>query len=166
MKKILLALYLIIGTLASTQAQNKFGHLNSNELLSMMPGSIEMQKKLQTHAQKLESTLTAMQAEYESKVIEYQQNETTYSDIVKETKVREVEDIQKRMVDFQQSAQKSLSEKEQELFNPIREKAMASINNVAKENGFTYIFDTSSGNLLYFEESQNILPLVKAKLGL
>ena len=166
MKKILLALCLIAGTLTTAQAQNKFGYLNFNELFFMLPESVQMQEELQTYAQKLESQLTAMQAEYESKVTEFQQNETTYTDLVKEDKVREVESIQKRMVDFRQSAQKSLGEKEQELLTPIREKAMAAIDDVAKENNFTYIFDTGAGTFLYVDESQNILSLVKAKLGL
>ena len=66
-------------------------------------------------------------AEYESKVAEYQQNESTYSDIVKEDKIREVESIQQRILEFQKSAQQSLSEKEIELFTPIRDKATNAI---------------------------------------
>jgi outer membrane protein len=166
MKKILFTLALVVATIATTQAQNKFGYLNSNELLGMLPESVQMQEELQTYAKKLESQLSAMQAEYENKVTEYQENETTYTDLVKEDKIKEVESIQKRMVDFQQNAQKSLGEKEQELFTPIREKAMAAIDEVAKENKFTYIFDTGAGTFLYVDESQNILSLVKAKLGL
>ena len=166
MKKGLLTLMIAALAVFSTQAQTKFGYLNSNELLASMPESVTMQTELQDYAKKLENQLSDMQSEYERKVTDFQQNETTYSELVKEDKIREVESIQKRMVDFQQSAQKSLGEKEQELFTPIREKAMAAIDDVAKENNFTYIFDTGAGTFLYVDESQNILSLVKAKLGL
>ena len=166
MKKVLLTLALSLAVMVSTQAQSKFGYLNSNELLAMMPESQSMQEELQTYAKGLESQLTAMQAEYEKKVVEYQQNETSYTDIIKADKVREIEGIQQRVVEFQKNAQQSLGEKEAELFTPIREKAMAAIDQVAKDGSYTFIFDSGSGSFLYAAESENVLNLVKSKLGL
>ena len=165
MKKVLLTLMVCVGFILSAQAQ-KFGYLNSNDLLAMMPESIEMQEELQTYAKGLESQLSAMQAEYEKKVVEYQQNETSYTDVIKEDKIREIESIQQRVVEFQKNAQQSLSEKEAELFTPIRDKAMMAIDNVAKEGNYTFIFDSGSGSFLYAAESENVLSLVKSKLGL
>jgi outer membrane protein len=150
----------------SSQAQNKFGYLNSNELLAMMPESQSMQEELQTYAKGLESQLTAMQAEYEKKVVEYQQNETTFTDIIKEDKIREIEGIQQRVVEFQKNAQESLGQKEAELFTPIREKAMKAIDQVAKDGNYTFIFNSGAGSFLYAAESENVLELVKSKLGL
>ena len=166
MKKILLTIAVSLMVILSIQSQSKFGYLNSNELLAMMPESLSMQEELQTYAKGLESQLTAMQAEYENKVVEYQQNETTYTDIIKEDKIREIESIQQRVVEFQKNAQQSLSEKEAELFIPIREKAMKAIDEVAKEGEFTFIFDSGSGSFLFAAESENIINLVKSKLGL
>jgi outer membrane protein len=165
MKNVLLTLLLSLGTLVSAHAQ-KFGFLNSNELLAMMPESKTMQEELQSYAKGLESQLTAMQAEYEKKVVEFQQNETSYSDVIKEDKIREIEGIQQRVVEFQKNAQQSLSEKEMELFTPIRDKAMAAIDQVAKEGNYTFIFDSGSGSFLYAAESENVLSIVKKKLGL
>ena len=119
MKKVLMTLVLSLAVIFSIQAQSKFGYLNSNELLAMMPESQSMQEELQSYAKGLESQLTAMQAEYEKKVVEFQQNETSYTDIIKEDKIREIEGIQQRVVDFQKNAQQSLAEKEAELFTPI-----------------------------------------------
>ena len=166
MKKILLTIVVSLVFILSIQSQSKFGYLNSNELLAMMPESLSMQEELQTYAKGLESQLTAMQVEYENKVVEYQQNETTYTDIIKEDKIREIESIQQRVVEFQKNAQQSLSEKEAELFIPIREKAMKAIDEVAKEGEFTFIFDSGSGSFLFAAESENIIDLVKSKLGL
>tara|TARA_B100001741_G_scaffold151741_1_gene125375 strand:+ start:18259 stop:18759 length:501 start_codon:yes stop_codon:yes gene_type:complete len=166
MKKILLTIVASLAVILTTQSQSKFGYLNSNELLAMMPESLSMQEELQTYAKGLESQLTAMQAEYEKKIVEYQQNETTYTDIIKEDKISEIESIQQRVVEFQKNAQQSLSEKEAELFIPIREKAMKAIDEVAEEGKFTFIFDSGSGSFLYAAESENIINLVKSKLGL
>ena len=131
-----------------------------------MPESTDMQDELQSYAKGLESSLAAMQAEGEKKLADYQQNEATMSDLVKQDKVRELESIQQRILEFQQNAQESLAAKEQELITPILDKARKAIEDVAKEGKFTYIFDASTGNILYAAESENVLPLVKAKLGL
>jgi len=166
MKKILLTICLVVAGLFAAEAQNKLGYINSNELLSIMPESTEMQTELQSYAKGLESSLAAMQAEGEKKLADYQQNEATMSDLVKQDKVRELESIQQRILEFQQNAQESLAAKEQELITPILDKARKAIEDVAKEGNFTYIFDASTGNILYAAESENVLPLVKAKLGL
>tara|TARA_B100000767_G_scaffold11846_1_gene11474 strand:+ start:496 stop:996 length:501 start_codon:yes stop_codon:yes gene_type:complete len=166
MKKGLLTLMIAALAVFSTQAQTKFGYLNSNELLASMPESVTMQTELQDYAKKLENQLSDMQSEYERKVTDFQQNEITYSELVKEDKIREVESIQKRMVDFQQSAQKSLAQKETELFTPIRDKAMEAIQEVAKDGKYTYIFDSGAGSFLYADESENVIEKVKAKLGM
>ena len=99
-------------------------------------------------------------------MVEFQQNETSYTDIIKEDKIREIEGIQQRVVEFQKNAQQSLAEKEAELFTPIREKAMSAIDEVAKEGNFTFLFDSGAGRFLYAAESENVLNLVKSKLGL
>ena len=166
MKKGLLTIMIAALSILSTEAQNKFGYLNSNELLASMPESVAMQTELEDYAKKLENQLSDMQSEYERKVTEYQQNETTFSDLVKEDKIREIESIQKRMVDFQQSAQQSLAQKESELFTPIRDKAMEAIQVVAKEGNYTYIFDSGAGSFLYVDESENVISKVKSKLGM
>ena len=123
MKKIIITLIISSAFILSTEAQNKFGYINSNELLSMMPETKEKQEEYQIHGKNLESNLIAMQVEYEKMVVEFQQNETSYTDIIKEDKIRQIENIQQRIVDFQKSAQETLAQKELELFQPIREKA-------------------------------------------
>jgi outer membrane protein len=165
MKKGLLTLMIAALTVISTQAQTKFGYLNSNELIGSMAETKAAATELDEYTKKLESQLSDMQSELERKAAEYQQNETTYSDLVKEDKMRELESIQKRMVDFQQSAQQALAQKETELFTPIREKALAAIEQVAKEGNYTYIFE-GTGALIYVDEKENIIDKVKAKLGM
>ena len=166
MKKTLLTISLFIGCLFTVQGQTKLGYINSYELLSIMPESVSMQTELQSYAKGLEASLEAMQGEYEKKVSDYQKNETTYSDLIKQDKILEIENLQKRILEFQQSAQLELNEKEQTMMTPIIDKARKAIQDVAEEGGFTYIFDAKDGNIIHADDNQNILPLVKAKLGL
>ena len=72
-----------------------------------------------------------------------------------------------RIQKFEELAMNKLQKAREELFEPVMTKATNAIKEVAKENGFTYIFDMSSGAVLFASEtSEDILPLVKKKLGI
>ena len=165
MKKIIILSFLAFLSF-STFAQSKFGYIDSSELLSIMPEKKTAEGELQTFAKSLESQLGAMQSEYQASVQDYQSNEVTYTDLVKQDKIAEITGLEQRIQAFQQNAQQSLQTKEQELLEPILIKARKAIEDVATEGNFTYIFDKSIGSILYAKESENIMSLVKKKLGL
>ena len=147
-------------------SQNKFGYIDSGELLALMPEKKTAEEELQTFAKSLESQLVAMQSEYQASVTNYQNNESTYSDLVKQDKIAEITGLEQRIQSFQKNAQLELQKKEQELLEPILTKARTAIEDVAKAEKYTYIFDSSMGSILYADESENVLLLVKNKLGL
>tara|TARA_Y100001968_G_scaffold279688_1_gene275771 strand:+ start:459 stop:956 length:498 start_codon:yes stop_codon:yes gene_type:complete len=165
MKKILLLLSIILFT-ENINAQNKFGYIDSQELLILMPERKKAEEEVQNFAKSLESQLTSMTGEYQQSVQEYQTNEATYTDLVKQDKIAEITALEQRIQAFQQNAQQSLQAKEQELLEPILNKARKAIEDVAKEGNYTYIFDKSVGSILYVKESENILSLVKKKMNL
>jgi len=75
-------------------------------------------------------------------------------------------DLSNRIEAFQSSAQEDLQKKEQELLQPIIDLAKKAIEEVAKEQGYTYILDTAYGIVLFADPSDDIMPLVKKKLNL
>ncbi|MEC9209613.1 MAG: OmpH family outer membrane protein [Bacteroidota bacterium] len=147
-------------------AQNKFGYIDSQELLILMPERKTAETEVQNFAKSLEAQLGSMTAEYQESVQEYQANESTYTDLVKQDKVAEITGLEQRIQTFQQNAQQSLQQKEQELLEPILSKARKAIEDVAIEGDYTYIFDKSIGSILFAKESENVLSLVKKKLNL
>ena len=165
MKKIIFLTLLSLLTLNSI-AQNKFGYIDSQELLILMPERKAAEAEVQNFAKSLETQLGSMTAEYQQSVQEYQTNEATYTDLVKQDKIAEITGLEQRIQSFQQNAQQSLQTKEQELLEPILSKARKAIEDVAAEGNYTYIFDKSIGSILYAKESENVLSLVKKKLGL
>ena len=165
MKKLIILSFLSFLTICSF-GQSKFGYIDSSELLSLMPEKKAAEGELQTFAKSLESQLGAMQAEYQASVQDYQANEATYTDLVKQDKIAEITNLEQRIQSFNQNAQNALQKKEQELLEPILAKARTAIEDVAKEGKFTYIFDSSMGSILYADENENVIPLVKKKLGL
>ena len=107
-----------------------------------------------------------MQEELQAKYNDYQERKAQMTELIRSTKEQEIRDLDQRIQTYQQNAQQKLREKEAELLQPIIDRAKQAISDVAKENGYTYIFDTSAGTLLYQQDSDDILALVKKKLGL
>ena len=165
MKKITFLVLISLITL-SAFSQNKFGYIDSQELLMLMPERKTAESEVQSFAKSLESQLAAMTAEYQESVQDYQSNEASYTDLIKQDKIAEITGLEQRIQAFQQNAQQSLQKKEQELLEPILSKARSAIEEVAIEGNFTYIFDKSVGSILYAKESENVLSLVKKKLKL
>jgi len=169
MKKIviLLACSLLTSAIAFSQTSSpKVGWLNSSELLSAMPERAKADSDMAKYAKSFQDAIDDMMKEYQTKGQQYQANEKTMSDAIKEVKMKEIQDLQNRIEGMQQSAQEKLQQKKQDVYAPILEKAQKAIESVAKEKSYDYIFDKSGGTLLYGREGDNILPLVKAKLGI
>jgi outer membrane protein len=166
MKKITLLTALFGTFISASYAQNKVGYINSRELLEVMPEVKKADSSLQIYAKSFQDQLESMSKEYESKVKDFQANEKTMNEAVKEVKVKEVQQLQERMEALQQSAQEKTSKRREEMYKPILEKADKAIKDVAKENKYDYIFDASGGAILFAKDSDNVLSLVKTKLGI
>jgi outer membrane protein len=165
MKKVLILLMAVIMA-APAFAQQKFGHIDSAALLEIMPEKAKAEKELEAFAAEFQSALEAMAKEYETKVAAFQQAEQGMIKTVRDTKVREISDLERRIQEFQQQAQEEIGKKEQEVLTPIIDKARKAIDEVAVEKGYTYVFDDSLGVLLYAKDSEDVMADVKAKLGL
>lgn len=167
MKNVLkLTLVLAMMLSCTTLFAQKFGRINSQEVMFAMPETTEMQTKLQTVAKDWEENLETINVEFNNKLQEFQKNLNTLSDAARQIKEKELNDLRQRGTEMQQMAQQDLAKQEQELMTPIIEKAQNAIKTVSKANGFTAIFE--SGSLVYFDEATliDITPLVKKELGI
>ena len=161
-----IAVILLITAPISVFGQQKFGHVNSNELLGKMPKVIEAKKQLEVLGKTYEDQLKEIKAEYDKKLAAYQAGAATMSPAIKETKEKELMGLQERMQSFNQTANEDIQKKQEELLSPIVNQVKEVIKTIAKEGKYAYIFDTGTGTVLYAQESDDITPLVKKKLGL
>jgi len=170
MKKLATIIIAMFAIAASTYAQkvNKFGYLNSSELISMMPEAIKADSVLQKYDADLQTLGQQMYAEYQKKSSDAQAkiDKKLLSDEQIEILGKELADLEKRIQDFQQQYEEKIQKKRDQLYTPIITKAQDAIKTVAKTNGFTYVFDSGAGSILYAEDADNILPLVKTFLKL
>ena len=168
MKKIFLyAFVLLSGLTFSAGAQTlKFGHIDSGTLIQLMPETKQADSILKRFGESLDKQLKGMTAEYQSKLQMYQGGADTMPDIIRMEKEKELTNLGQRIQDFQENAQQSIQKKKEEIYGPVLKKAEDAIKQIAKDNSYSYIFDTSLGSVIYAQESDDIMPLVKAKLGL
>jgi outer membrane protein len=169
MKKIVLLAFCVLSFGALSQAQNlKFGHLNTNELISLMSERDSAVVKLQAYQNELEETLEGMGTEYNNKVNEYQRKQNEWAPVVLESKQRELQELGQRIQQFQANAQQDMAQMQQTLMTPVIEKAQNAITKVAKAHNLVYVFDLSVGALIYFDDSVSLdlLPLAKKELGI
>ena len=166
-KQFLFAAIILLFTGMTSMAQTlKFGHIDSGALIQMMPQTKVADSTLKRFGESLDKQLKGMTAEYQTKLQDYQSKADSMPDAVRAIKEKELTDLGQRIQDFQQTAQESIQSKKQEIYSPILKKAEDAIKEIAKEKSYSYIFDTSLGSVIFAQESDNIMPLVKAKLGI
>lgn len=147
-------------------AQVKLGHINSSELVGLMPETKVADDSLKRFTEDLNVQLQSMLGELQTKYGDFQSKQASWSEAIREYRAKEIQDLQTNIDNFQQRAQQDISRRKEELYGPIFEKAEKAIQDVAKEGKYSYIFDTSSGSLLYSQDSDNIMDMVKKKLNL
>lgn len=162
----ILATVFVCGLACSVQAQ-KFGHINYEELISAMPEKAEAQKTIEKEYAEMQGILESMSVEFNKKMLTYRQQKDTLSQASKEILEQELNDMQNRIMQYQNNAESQLNNRQQELLKPLLDKAEKAIETVAKREGFLYIFDVSTGSqvLFYSDKSIDVMPLVKKELG-
>ena len=162
LKSLLIAAMLFIGASQTMSAQAKMAHVNVMEVMSKMPAMIEGQKQLEKKQQGYNADYKTMVDEYQAKIKKYDQEAETAGEKVNQERQIEVQDMQKRLREYGENAQKELAKTEEDLLKPIQEKVKASIAKVGKAKGYQYIVDAST---LILADGPDLTADVKKDLG-
>ncbi|MBR5434329.1 MAG: OmpH family outer membrane protein [Bacteroidales bacterium] len=165
--KFVVAAIFVCGVSLNSQAQ-KFGHIDFEELIAAMPEKAEAQKTLEKEYNEMKGIIESMSVEFNKKMLAAQQSYDTLSKASQQLLEQELQDMQNRIMQYQQNAETQLNQRQQELLNPIIDKAEGAVKKIAAKEGFFYIFDTSKGSqiLYYSDKSIDVMPLVKKELGI
>ena len=148
------------------EAQSKIGHINFNQLIDQMPETKTIQKQIQDYSKTFQDQLTTMQTELTTNAQGYDAKRASMTDAARTAKESELQDMQKRLQDYNTKAQQQVGDKTNQLSKPLLDKARVAVQSVAKEKGYTYVFDTAQTELLVSPDSDNMMAAVKTKLGL
>jgi outer membrane protein len=165
MKKIALIAVMALFTLVAP-AQVKIAHVNFNELVILMPESDNARSTLEAAQKEANETYQSMVEEAQTKYSEYQQKQSTWTAAIKESKEKELGDIQNRIQEFQQSIQQELQQQNEQLMTPIYEKARSAIEKIAKANGYAFVFDSSQYVYVDPSQSKDITPEARKALNI
>ena len=161
-KKIIITIMLAIPMLASAE---KFGHINTQELFAQMPEVNQVKLKMDTIQGQYENQLASMNEEFQKKVQDYQAQEATMADAIKQIRQQELQEMQQRIQLFYQTAEQDIQKKQQELLAPVHEKMAKAIKAVGERENYTYIFD-SAAMVHIGNDAIDATPAVKTELGI
>ena len=154
MKKILLIAAMTVMSVAAGAQSLKWAYVDFNELVMLMPEMDEARATLEENSRTNEEILVAMYEEYQTKMTQYQQKAESWTPAIRESKEKEIMEIQSRFEQTQQSLQQEILMLQQNLQAPIYEKAQTAVSDLAKAQGIAFVFEKSS--LLYVDPAQGI----------
>jgi outer membrane protein len=150
---------------SSAQAQSKLGYISLNELITEMPEYKKADTSLMDFQSALNQNYDDMGREFREKDSLLSSKDTAkYTKAQIEIKRKQLVELYQRLQGYQQNASQQYQQKQQELIGPVQKKAQETVQQVAKENGFTYVFLKDA--LIVSPPAEDLLPLVKKKLGL
>ena len=166
-KKIFAIVLLVSGLLIAgtqTKAQMKIGFVNTGELLQSLPEAKKADSLLNQFREVLDKNGKDYQEELETKAKKFNDDSAKLTPVVREAERKKLQDLYSRIMNYSQEAQKQLEDKQQELLAPLQKKTLDIIQQIAKENGYTHVFNREA--LLVVPTGDDLLPLIKKKLNL
>ena len=165
LKKIALLLLLIVPMSVFAQ---KFGHLKSADVLTVMPEFTKAQTDIQAMQKQYEDEMKRATDELTKKYTEYQQEQANLPKNIQERRQKELQELNEKGMQFQADAQQQLQKAYAEMMEPIYKKIDDAIKAVGQEGGYVYIFDLNRTDIPFVNESlsTDVTPAVKGKLGL
>lgn len=155
---------LLTGSFA--KAQGKIGYINFQQLVGQTSEIKSIQTQIDQYQQQFMDILKGMQTELQTKGADYEAKRATMTDAVRSKTETELQDLNKRIQDYQGTASNQVQQKYNELTKPLIDKLKAAINQVAKEKGYTYVIDSSQTELIVAPDSDDMMAAVKGKLGM
>ena len=165
LKKIALILLLIAPMSVFAQ---KFGHFNAQEILAVMPETQKAQTDIETLRKQYEDEIKRTEDEVNKKFAAYQQEQANLPKNIQERRQKELQDLAEKGMQYQRDAQQELERSWMEMLEPIYKKLNDAVKAVGDEGGYVYLFDISTTQIPYVNEtlSTNVSAAIKAKLGI
>ncbi|MFM2358321.1 MAG: hypothetical protein RLY16_314 [Bacteroidota bacterium] len=167
MKKTLFVLVFALGlifTSVTANAQGKIGYISTEDLISAMPEAEKANASLQDYQNSLQQQGADYYRELSEKDSIFQADSAKLSPAAKELRRNDLIQLYQKVQGWSQTMQQMIQERSQTLVAPIRQKAFEAIKATAKESGYAYVLESAA--VLVGPPGDDILPLVKKKLGI
>ena len=163
MKKIIIALFVVLGVATNVSAQ-KFGHVDTQSIMQSLPDVTKANGELQATAQQFENELKSMQEELQRQAEDFDKKKATMSATEQQTTQTKLEEMYTKIQQTYQQNQQEIQKKQEELMAPIYKRVKTAIENVGKAGNYTYIFESTSP-LYIGASSTDVTSAVKAEIN-
>lgn len=166
-KKLVSSVFVLFFVVTGVFAQQKYGHINSQDILEAMPEFKQLNASMEGKKKQFNNQLQKMMADYQQKTKEMNDYGAAMMEAVREERLKEIETLQASIGSFQENAEMELEKSQLKLMKPLNDKYLKVVQAVAKESGYTYIFDLNSGAVVYHPENTgDVTDQVKKKMGI
>lgn len=168
MKKLIICAFCAICGFTTANAQAKFGHVNTQEIVQAMPEYTKAQTEMKTLNDQYEADLKSMYDELQKKGEAFEKEQASLPENIKQRRQQEIAEMQQKIQQSYQDNQQALQKAQQDKMQPIQKKLLDAISAVAKEGSYVYVMDMGVGQPIYINTtlSTDVTAQVKAKLGL
>lgn len=146
--------------------KEKIGYLNSALLLEAVPEARAIEKKLEEMYKGKEAEFSSLSKTAQTKLQTYQENGHLLNETERKSREEELMSLDQQLQKMQYESSSEMEKKRQEMLAPLLKRLDKAVKQVAKDNGYTFVLDPSLGGVVYADTTRDLLPLVKAKLGL
>ena len=167
MKKIIICAICAICGFTTANAQAKFGHVNTQEIIQAMPEYSKAKSEIDALQAQYEADLKSMQDELNKKAEEFEKLPADTPENIKQRRNQELNDMYQKIQQSYQDNQQALAKASQEKMNAITVKVLDAIKSVGQTGGYVYIMEMNAG-IPYISTtlSTDVTAQVKTKLGL
>ena len=151
----------------STANAQKFGHVNSQDIIQVMPEFTKARTDIEALTKQYEADLQSMQDELKKKSEAYEKEQATLPANIKQRREQELQEMYQKIQQSYEDNRQALAKEQSEKMQAITTKVLDAIKAVGQAGGYVYIMDLSGG-IPYISTtlSTDVTPQVKAKLGL
>jgi outer membrane protein len=156
----------VVFTAGVANAQTKIGYINLGQLVQQMPETKAIQGKVNDYSKQFLDQLTTMNTDFQAKAKDYEAHKATMTDAARTATESQLSDMQKRMQAYSNNSQQQVEAKSNDLAKPLLDKVRATVAEVAKQKGYSYVINTTQTDLVVAPPGDDLMADVKAKLGI
>jgi outer membrane protein len=153
----LVILFVIFAATLFAQSEQKIGYVDSQVILTQLPEAIKAQSDIDALTKRWSDQLDSMTLAYQQLLTDYRKQEATMNDEQKLSKQQELIAMEQKILGFrnQKFGQPNgeIYLKQDEIFDPVKKKIYAAIEQVAKSEGMQFVFDKSGDILLLYADT-------------
>ncbi len=159
-KKLISAFFLFLFVISSSAfGQLNIGYLNTQEVLSEMPGRTEVESELNDFVQGKRQELEQRTISFQDSVASFQQNQENMSENEIRQQEQRLAEMETEVQQFQQNIQQQIQQRRSTLLEPLYNKMDEAIGAVAEENDLDFVLNEATGsgeNVIYYAASEKL----------